>query len=640
MKRPNKAPPNVITGRFVRTVCQRLAGNKRVRRTLPVWGRLHIDRQLPFLTVYRRPVGRQDRGTRQLILGEASYLSTVGDRQLRPSLSLLVQNVVKTLTPEFGAFLIVEVWSAATETEGDAVESLARRPGFRILAPKSRAPVSTIEALEKALKQIGSQQLTSRVDVVYTRKSGPKGLPPLMSPVTANDLNCFILGLEVLPIYHHPQTGELFPVLLRALHRGLSRALQQAFFEFSRTETTHRPPNYQVLGRRAVVKAVWGVDRELAKISSAFDLLLQVTPVNAGVAWAQFKRRRFERAPVFHYRPLAVDPALLKRRLYAIPLEQVEDPTLAYLFRQKRIELDRKLTMVQDIDTAKFLYGSLQVYGGVDDKMLQVAKGLLEAISPRSRDDGRRGHLDCSAFADRARAEIDYYRQAYPGLRATVQVRPDITGLMVSFGDLLVSRRTRIPASRAEALLQHEVGTHLVTYYNGRAQPFAQLYTGLAGYETLQEGLAVLAEYLVGGLSRPRMRLLAGRVLAVRCLGEGASFVETFRELNRGRGFSQRTAFTITMRVYRGGGLAKDAVYLRGLVTLLDYLRQGGALEPLFVGKITAEDIPLIQELQWRQVLRPAPLRPRYLDYPQTATRLAHLRNGPTLLDLVERRKM
>ena len=40
------------------------------------------------------------------------------------------------------------------------------------------------------------------------------------------------------------------------------------------------------------------------------------------------------------------------------------------------------------------------------------------------------------------------------------------------------------------------------------------------------------------------------------------------------------------MRIYRGGGLTKDAVYLRGLLQILRYLREGGELEPLFVGKV------------------------------------------------------
>lgn len=36
---------------LIDTVCQRLARNLRVRQTLPGKGRLHIDRQLPFLFV-------------------------------------------------------------------------------------------------------------------------------------------------------------------------------------------------------------------------------------------------------------------------------------------------------------------------------------------------------------------------------------------------------------------------------------------------------------------------------------------------------------------------------------------------------------------------------------------------------------
>ena len=210
---------------------------------------------------------------------------------------------------------------------------------------------------------------------------------------------------------------------------------------------------------------------------------------------------------------------------------------------------------------------------------------------------------------------------------------------MVSQGNLLIGKGVKIPASRVEALLQHEIGTHVLTYFNGKAQPFQQLYSGLAGYEELQEGLAVLAEYLVGGLSKPRLRLLAGRVIAARCLIDGASFVDTFRTLTKTYGFKLYTAFVITVRTYRGGGLTKDAVYLRGLAGVLKYISRGGMLEPLFVGKIAATHIPIIQELQVRQVLRPVPLYPRYLSNPKTAEKIERLRQGSSVLGLVERRK-
>ena len=96
---------------------------------------------------------------------------------------------------------------------------------------------------------------------------------------------------------------------------------------------------------------------------------------------------------------------------------------------------------------------------------------------------------------------------------------------------------------------------------------------------------------------------------------------------------------SIYFKRYRGGGLTKDAVYLQGLVKLLKYLEQDGEIVPLFVGKIATDHVPVIQELQWRKVLRAVPLRPRYLDFPETAEKLKKLRRGYSVLDLIERRK-
>lgn len=630
---------DVISNELIDTICTRLRQDKRIREALPLGGRLHIDRPLPFLCVYRQPPHRSDEGTEQLVKGEAAHLIVSGEPQLKSSVSALVQALAKILAEKFETFLIIEIWSAQDSSTRNMNEPIVPNPGFRIITSRARPPTQTVEALEKALKSIKAQRQMARVEIVYSQRRYPAGLSPLIRSADAKRTNCFVIGLEVSPVYRAPATGEVFPVVLRTLHRGVARALKKAFFEYSHAQTTYSPENYQVLGRRAVVKAVWNVDRHLAEISSSFDFLLQVTPVNTNPAWIRFKQRHFERVPIFYYRPLPVDPAFLKRKLFQIPLERVEDPTLAFLFRQKRTELDRQLTMLSDRGTRKFLYGSLQLYGDVSDELLALANALLSHISPHSRENSLGGYLNAATFAAQARAEIEHYRQMYPDMSAQVYVRDDTVGLMVSQGNLLIGRQIKIPAARVEALLQHEVGTHVLTYFNGRSQPFQQLYTGMAGYEELQEGLAVLAEYLVGGLSRPRLRLLAGRVVAARFLIDGATFVDTFRQLNQTYNFDQDTAFTITWRIYRGGGLTKDAVYLRGLVKVLDYLKNGGDLNPLFVGKITAEHISLIQELQWRQVLHPAPLQPRYMNQPQTAIRLAHLRDGATVLDLIERKR-
>ena len=619
-----------ISDSFIASACQRLKEGKPLRRPLSPWGRVHIDRQLPFLVVYRRPSQRDDPDTQSLVVGEASYLLASGAPEDHDGVSSLVQAIAGVLSESFGAFLIVEVWSSGIEIPpGNALQ-------FRVLHSKKDRIGSTIEVLERALGEVKIKGGLAEVEVFAATGLSVPDLAPLITPKRASELACQIIGIEVPTAFRDLASGEVFPLVRRALHKGLSKAVQRAVFDFTRNQTSHRPPHYQALGRRSVVKAVWDVDRALAEVSNSFDFLLQVTPVNVDSAWSEFRRLRFERAPDFASRPLRLDPALVKRRLFAIPVEKIEDPTLEQLFRDQQIDLDRRLTMLGDRGTPQFLYGSLQLFGGVDASLLNTAYEILNGIPSRSRDESRRGAADAPTFAALASEELEAYRGSYRKLRSRVEVRKDLVGMMVSRGNLLVGASTKVPQSRVAALIAHEIGTHIVTYLNGRAQPFRQLYVGLPGYDELQEGIAVLSEYLVGGMSRPRLRLLAARVLAVHRMVEGATFVEVFRELDRAHDFAQRTAFTVTMRVFRGGGLTKDVAYLRGLVRVLAYLREGGTLEPLLVGKLGPAHIPIIQELQWRKVLSEPPLRPRWLDDPEAIERLGVLRKGLSPLDLVE----
>ena len=98
---------------------------------------------------------------------------------------------------------------------------------------------------------------------------------------------------------------------------------------------------------------------------------------------------------------------------------------------------------------------------------------------------------------------------------------------------------------------------------------------------------------------------------------------------------AHRTAFMVTMRVYRGGGLTKDACYLRGLCKVLAYLAKGGELAPLFVGKIGIEHVPIVRELMWRGVLKEPPLVPRYMGQPETEKRVESLHRGMSVMDLI-----
>src|SRR5205085_1390877 len=147
------------------------------------------------------------------------------------------------------------------------------------------------------------------------------------------------------------------------------------------------------------------------------------------------------------------------------------------------------------------------------------------------------------------------------------------------------ARSTLMDMRRVEPLLSHEIGVHLLTYFNGSAQGLRLFRSGLSGYEGMQEALAVFAEYLAGGLTPERLKLIAGRVVGCASMLDGATFSETYSVLVKDYNFSEPAAFNLVLRLYRGGGLAKDAIYLRGLLALLDHLENGGALEPFWMGK-------------------------------------------------------
>ncbi len=618
----------------------RLRSDGRVRMNLPPDGRLHLDRRLPFLCVYRKHPDPGPTGLERLLAAEASVLISSSDETDRKQFKKILELLVAELKQQFGGFLILELWDSpvdrhAWELHRESGEALPPGPEFNITSAGPVIVDDCVSVLVRSLKRIRPARRSPVVEHLENDECRPPDQKPLFTAAALKRLGCAMVGIEVRPVFRHPETGEPFPQLLRKMRRGLSRALRQTCFEFANAHTEVRPRHYYSLGRRVVGKTVWEVDRQLAGISGAFDFLLHVTPLNAEAAWREFRRSQFQKAPVFHYAPLPFEPAEIKRRLFDIRIERINDTTLAELFYENQNEIDRRLTLLTDRGTHRFLLGSQQVYGGAEMPLLTVAEQILAMVPPHSRE--RRGPvLDAAQFARKARQEVNYYRRRWEGFKANVSVRETMySGLMVSRDTLLLGNSVAIPAARVEPLLQHEVGTHLVTYFNALAQPMKQLASGLAGYDGLQEGLAVLSEYLVRGLSRPRLRLLAARVIAVHMLIDGASFVDTFHHLLQELQFSRRMAYTITMRVYRGGGLTKDAVYLRGLVQILDFLKTGEDLQPLLVGKIAADHIPLVRELIFREVLLPPPLCPRYLESPDAQERIKYLREGRTVLDLI-----
>src|SRR6185436_6186832 len=176
------------------------------------------------------------------------------------------------------------------------------------------------------------------------------------------------------------------------------------------------------------------VDARLTEIERSLNLLLNVTPVNAAQAWEDFVRGDFGTVPALRLRPLEFEPDAVRRDLYNLEIENVADPALHTLLRAKRDEIARQISALEDRDTSKFIQGSLLLYGGITRPLVSAAEQLLKSIPAQSPS---APSVTAGAFAQAAREELERYRNTYAEFPICLEVRDDISELMVSFGRLL-----------------------------------------------------------------------------------------------------------------------------------------------------------------------------------------------------------
>ena len=369
------------------------------------------------------------------------------------------------------------------------------------------------------------------------------------------------------------------------------------------------------------------VDRQLSELASSLPFLLLVSPTNASACKPKFLADREE--PDFLYRHLP-DLDRYTRKLDSIDPSSADEPILCHLFGLLHRELSLRIDMLNSRGSPAFLEGSLELFGRVQEPLRVLAERILLANHPGSPSGPTISGPD---LVSRLQAELDSYGPMSSAFGAGVQLRDDVAGLVVENGRLMVGGDLVLTEAHAEAVAHHEIGVHVLTHINGHAQPLKVLGTGLAHYDELQEALGLVAEYLAGGLRPSRLRVIAARVIAAAHIGEDETFAKTFERLKE-MGVSDGVAFTTTMRARRGGGITKDAIYLRGLVRLLDYLSSGNPIEPLFLGKMPLDDVSLVTDLKNRGRLTDPPLRPRVLDLPQSRERLGRLQLGIGPLDL------
>ena len=596
-----------------------LEKEKEISCHLPGNGVLHIEKELPYLVIYRRK--EKDRGTRRFVINESSYL-IIGTEDFTGYQKLLYK-ISNQLSANMESYLLFEIYAGQPDSSK-----------IKIKGPAQRLP-ATLDTLKEEFLKVNSEFTGIYLDteILDTPNRQAEGEAPLMKVEEAKNCGAVLVGLEIPPIYR-TDSEQLYPVFFRNFKDFLIKAIHRSIFEFIRVQTSGGVASFNALGRKYLKQIVFDIDKQLTDIEKSYQFLWLVSPANIHDIKKQFFDSNYDKVLDYHYRLLPVDPDVLKRKLYNLKIEDIDDPAMSYLFREKREELDMQITMLNERGTRNFMYDSIRLYKGVEKNLCEEARNILNTVSEenvKSDED----LLDSKAFSSMARKEFDFYREQDENFKCKVHIRKDVNVMMVSHGELYIPADYKMNRVEAEALIQHEVGTHVLTYYNGSNQPLNQLSIGLADYDPLQEGLAVMSEFMVDGLTANRLRILAGRVIAGEALMEGGNFQEIFRLLKKDYGFSAERAFNITSRIMQGGGFMKDIIYLKGLVLLKEHLKNGGEYEPFLAGKYGIKHTGIIKELTDRKVLKPVQVKPSYLHSDKMHKKLELIRQGLSLPQMV-----
>ncbi|PIR52546.1 hypothetical protein COU76_05830 [Candidatus Peregrinibacteria bacterium CG10_big_fil_rev_8_21_14_0_10_49_10] len=366
----------------------------------------------------------------------------------------------------------------------------------------------------------------------------------------------------------------------------------------------------QGMGRTSVKADLRAVDKLYAQIDRDLLLLKYIKPANL-----EEERIRLEQDktynPLFHYRELDVEAEDVKRKLDK-PIQNTSP--LGILLEKKRQELLTRMEMLQSRGNAtRFTQQSKALFGGPTTALLREAQSALDA----------RVACDVPATetvllsSEEAKVLLTQALERYSLHDWDVSVRPRLVADCTVGGNKVYLREgARFEPLHIEALIAHEIETHILTAENGAHQAYMLFRNGCANYLDTQEGMAIYNQNRVYGPFHEK-RYNPPRNLLGLAFGLEHSFAKTREYLEEELGYDPEKALHQALAVKRGlrdttepGGFTKSVVYFRGFRAIEHFVASGGDLTLLYVGRIALEDLKLIGEME---DLEPPLLLPSFL---------------------------
>lgn len=459
---------------------------------------------------------------------------------------------------------------------------------------------SVVNQFEKQLNNIALPNLEVRAatDEVF------HGRGYLITHVNAHFDNTLVLPTEVKKIFMDEVTGDVYPLVLEELKAGFKSAISETAAFFVRRYGKKKKTQKADVLSSTISPEVLTLDKRLYSLCKTVETLNFINPINLVAQRNKFLNKNNYVQPSFNYKQLDINPYKFREQLYKLPVEDVNDADIQQLYRHVIDNLASKIDLLTTIGTDDFVYNSLKYYGEPSSTDIANARFLL--------------HLNTSHFpidskmlnADEA---IQYFKEQAQAWGLTCRIEKSskvVAKAMVNNEKalLLINKSALFTEKELHAFAYHELGIHMLTTINAKKHPLKVFSLGLTGNTHTQEGLALYSEYCSGSLTTQRLKTIALRVIAVQYMLEHGDFVKTYHALMNEFELEKDFTFTLTTRVYRGGGFTKDYLYLKGFRDIIN-LAKANSIDNLLIGKTGLLDFEITNEIVERGMIsKPLPL--------------------------------
>jgi uncharacterized protein (TIGR02421 family) len=419
--------------------------------------------------------------------------------------------------------------------------------------------------------------------------------------ITDNFKNTLVLATEVKKVYCNELTGDDYPNIIKSLQQQLKiRILNNANF-FSQANSNWEHNVKSKLLDKTMESSILKVDKELYLLLKNFELLAFINPNNNIQEKRRFFKNQCSELPKFKYNPIKINPFELKQELSNLRVQDISDVSIRHMYESVINSYFDKVDLLSSLNTPKFLYNSLRYFGRPSKTDLQNAHYFLHL--PEVSGEPKRSP---SLGVEEAMASFKEGLEMY-GFESKIEKSNRVIAQVMVLNakkTILFNPTAKFTRGQINALVEHEIGVHMVTTMNSNAQELNIFNLGLPVNTKTQEGLAILSEYLSGNITMKRLKKLAYRVIVADMMCSGADFVECFHYLVDDNDLDQEDAFTLVTRIFRGGGFTKDYLYLSGFVEILRFWQSGNDLEPLLVGKTSMDFYHTINEMIQREMVQ------------------------------------